>query len=174
MTPTESDTFVLDTAEAAEVRKFSNGNPWWAIALNMVFGIANGVLRLVSHGIHDILGWVFLSAYVVLGGMVVAMRYRRFAVNTGPTKMIFDSRGIQVVQDSRAIRTIPYARIARVRILPSVIVVEVRWARPIALARRAVPNSGAPLIRIFEDRLVGKHMLVRQSPTSVIVNTASA
>jgi hypothetical protein len=172
--PTESATFVLDPAEAAEVRKWIAGsNPWWFVALYMVMGIANGALRLASHGIHDILGWIFIGAYLVLIGIALAIRYLRFPIKSGPAKMTFDDRGIQVVQNDRTIRTVSYAEISRVRILPNVIVIEVRLARAIAVARRSLPDYGAPVIQIFEDRLVAKRMLVRQSPSSVIVNTAS-
>jgi len=174
--PTESATFALDPAEAAEVRKSitSGSNPAWLIALYMGLGLANGMLRFVSHGVHDILGWVFISGYLVLIGSALGIRYLRFPITSGPARMTFDSRGIQVVQNSRTIRTVSYAEIARVRILPSVIIIEVRWARAIAVARRSLPDHGDPLIRIFESRLVGKRMLVRQSPSTVIVNTASA
>jgi hypothetical protein len=65
---TESATFVLDSTEAAEVRKLitTGRNPLWLIALYVVIGMANGAFRLASHGIRDILGWVFIGAYGVL------------------------------------------------------------------------------------------------------------
>jgi hypothetical protein len=172
---TESATFVLDSTEAAEVRKLitTGRNPLWLIALYVVIGMANGAFRLASHGIRDILGWVCIGAYGVLIGMALAIRYLRFPIRTEPARMIVDSRGIQVVQNSRTIRSVPYAEITRVRIRPSVLVIEVRWARAIAVARRSLPDFGDQLIRIFESRLIGKRMLVRQSPSSIIVNTAS-
>ena len=172
---TESATFVLDPAEAAEVRKLlvSSGNPTWLNALCFAMILGSGVLRLGEHGLHLVFAWLMIGLSAIVAAAALAKRYILFPTRSHPAKLIFDSRGIHVVQNSRTTRTAAYAAIARVRILPSVIVIQVRWARALVIPRRSLPDNGATLIRIFEDRLVAKRMLVRQSPSSVIVNTAS-
>jgi hypothetical protein len=173
----ESADFLLNPAEIAELRKslIASSGPSWIVVLNVVVGLTTAGFHFLWYGIHDLLGWFLLATYSVVIGAVIAKRYVLYGDASKPlrAKLIVDGLGVRLVRNTGAVRTIAYAQIARVRMLPSVIVVEPRWASAIAVPRRALRDDGAQLIRIFEDRLVAKRMLVRQSPSSVIVNTAS-
>jgi hypothetical protein len=171
--------FELDPAEIAEVRKsILSGSKTlaWIMAFNLLFGLANGALRLMTYGVHDILAWAFIGAYIVLGAIMLTTVYLRLSDFRRRThrEVVFGDQAIDVIRSPRKTETVTYGRIARVRILPNVIVIERRWSTAIGIPRRVLADDGEQLVRFFEDRLVGKRMLQRQSPSTVIVNTASA
>jgi hypothetical protein len=78
--------FELDPAEIAEVRKsILSGSKTlaWIMAFNLLFGLANGALRLMTYGVHDIPAWAFIGAYIVLGAIMLTAVYLRFQISDG-------------------------------------------------------------------------------------------
>ena len=139
--------FVLDTAEIAEVRKsiLSGSNKLgWIMAFNLLCGLANGALRLMTYGVHDILAWAFIGAYIVLGAIMLTALYLRLSDFTRLThrEVVFGDHAIDVIRSPRKIKNLTYGRIARVRLLPSVILIEPRWSTAIGIPRRVLADDG--------------------------------
>ncbi len=154
---------------------FKNGATGWIFTLNLVFALANGGLLLSSRGWQDKPAWAFIGAYLVFFAVAMATRFQRLSDIEPQTDSVvsFDADGIRLARHSRLVRTVAYARIARVRVLESALVIESRRLPAIGIPRRALPSDGSQLIEFFEDRLVGKSMLQRQPQSTTIVNTAT-
>jgi len=172
--------FELEARDVAEIRKaidaFANGWQGWIFGINLVVGLANGGLRLWSYGWYDKPAWAFIIAYLAFAVSIVGARFRRFSEITPHNASVvsFDTDGVRLVRRSRFVRRFAYARIARVRVLRSTLVIEPRRLPAIGIPLRALPSDGAQLIEFFEDRLVGKRLLRRQSQSTIVANTATA
>ena len=149
------------------------------VVLGASFGIAQGVLRIVSHGPRDPIGIGFISLYIVMFGLsALSMWWRMRAVKAAKGVTVsFELDGIRVTDGKRnapPARSYALRRIASVRQLPEAIVIVPKGEAAIVLPRRVLASDGADVMHFFRDRLVGKRMLQWPTASTTIVNTATS
>ncbi len=147
----------------------------------------NGVIQTVVASTWALhyggIGWALVVAAVVMTILAFAMvvgswRWLEFAIRPEISTVVrFDEAALLLERTGRRGKrehgTLPLRKVKTVRLFPEALTVSGALRIFLIVPRRALTDDGAPVMRYFADRLVGRAMLQRSSTSvTTIVNTA--